>query len=266
MSQASEARTAALDVAGDRAGLGADGPEQLFAVVDAIDATPALRRNLSDPGTEPEARKGLAHAVFDGKVAPAVVDIVAEAAGLRWSSGGGFVAALERQGVRAELKLADADGGLDSVEDELFRFARLVEGQSELRNSLADNAVPLAVRQQLVADLLQGKVGSATVRLAQRAVAARERTFGHTIDGYVILAAAQRNRTVATVRVARPLDQGQIDRLTVALTRQAGRAVGVQVVVDPSVIGGVRVELGDQVVEGTVAGKLENARRTLSES
>lgn len=266
MSQASEARTAALDAAGDRAGLGSAAADQLFAVVDTIDATPALRRNLSDPGTEPAARKGLAHAVFDAHVAPEVAELVAEAAALRWSSGSSLVAALERQAVRAELKLADAAGGLAAVEDELFRFARLVEREPDLRSSLADNAVPLEVRQQLVSDLLQDKVGPSTVRLARRAVAARERTFGHTIDSYVELAAAQRNRTVATVRVARPLDPAQIDRLTVALTRQAGRAVGVQVVVDPSVIGGVRVELGDQVIEGTVAAKLENARRTLSDS
>lgn len=266
MSQASEARTTALDVVGDRAGLGPEASEQLFAVVDSIDSTPALRRGLSDPGTDPAARKGMAHAVFDGKVSPVVADLVAEAASLRWSSGSSLVTALERQAVRAELKIAEAAGGLDGVEDELFRFARLVERQPDLRSSLADKAVPLTVRQQLVTDLLHDKVGSSTVRLARRAVAARERTFGHTIDGYVVLAAAQRNRTVATVRVARPLDQGQIDRLTVALTRQAGRAVGVQVVVDPSVVGGVRVELGDQVVEGTVAAKLENARRTLSDS
>ena len=93
----------------------------------------------------------------------------------------------------------------------------------------------------------------------------RERTFGNTIDSYVELAAAQRNRSIATVRVAHTISGDQIDRLTAALSRQAGRPIAVQVVVDPAVVGGVRVELGEQVIEGTVAGRLENARRTLGD-
>ena len=97
--------------------------------------------------------------------------------------------------------------------------------------------------------------------LARRAVAARERTFAHTIEGYVDLAAAQKNRVVATVRVARPLDGDQRRRLQAALARQVGRDLVIQEVVDPDVLGGVRVELGDEVVEGTVAGRLDEARR-----
>jgi F-type H+-transporting ATPase subunit delta len=97
--------------------------------------------------------------------------------------------------------------------------------------------------------------------LAQRAVAARERTFGHTIEGYVTLAAAQKNRVVATVRVAKPLSDDQRDRLRTALTKQIGRQVAIQEVIDPDILGGVRVELGDEVFEGTVVDRLEAARR-----
>ena len=97
--------------------------------------------------------------------------------------------------------------------------------------------------------------------LARRAVVARERTFAHTIEGYVDLAAEQKNRVVATVRVARPLDADQRRRLQAALARQVGREVVLQEVIDPDVLGGVRVELGDEVIEGTVAGRLDEARR-----
>ncbi len=90
---------------------------------------------------------------------------------------------------------------------------------------------------------------------------ARERTFAHTIEGFVTLAAAQQNRVVATVRVAQPLTAEQRDQLRTSLSRQLGRQVAVQEVVDPDVLGGVRVELGDEVIEGTVAGRLEQARR-----
>jgi len=92
-------------------------------------------------------------------------------------------------------------------------------------------------------------------------VAARERTFGHTIEGYVTLAAAQKNRVVATVRVATPLSVDQRSRLQTSLSRQIGREVIIQEVIDPGVLGGVRVELGGEVFEGTVAGRLEEARR-----
>ena len=97
--------------------------------------------------------------------------------------------------------------------------------------------------------------------LAKRAVVARERTFAQTIEGYVTLAAAQKNRVVATVRVAQPLTDDQRDRLRAALARQVGREVAIQEVIDPDILGGVRVELGDEVFEGTVSGRLEAARR-----
>jgi F-type H+-transporting ATPase subunit delta len=97
--------------------------------------------------------------------------------------------------------------------------------------------------------------------LAKRAVAARERTFDHTIEGYVTLAAAQRNRVVATVRVARPLSSDQRNRLRDALRNKVGREVAIQEVIDPDILGGVRVELGDEVFEGTVSDRLESARR-----
>jgi len=233
----------------------------LFAVVDALGSSVALRRAVTDPGAQPAQRQGLLRNLLDGKVSRTAVDIVVEAAGMRWASGQTFVAALERQAVRSQLLEAERAGVLDETEDELFRFARLVESDPELRNAFSDRSMPLSARQDLVTDLLSGRAGDTTVALARRAVVARERTFAHTIEGYVDLAAAQRNRVVATVRVARPLDAEQRRRLQAALARQVGRDLVIQEVIDPDVLGGVRVELGDEVVEGTVAGRLDEARR-----
>ena len=201
------------------------------------------------------------HSLLDGKVSKTAVDIVAEAVAMRWAGGRTFAAALERQAVRAQLTQAERAGELDDTEDELFRFARMVESNPELRNALADRAVPVAQRQDLVGELLAGRATDATMALAKRAVVARERTFAHTIEGFVTLAAAQKNRVVATVRVAEPLTEQQRDRLRAALSKQAGREVVIQEIIDPDVLGGVRVELGDEVVEGTVAARLDEARR-----
>ena len=250
----------AVTHAADPADLDTLAPD-LFAVVDALGSSVALRRAVTDPGAQPDQRQGLVHGLLDGKVSRTAVAVVADAAGLRWSSGQTFVAALERQAVRAQLLTADRAGVLDETEDELFRFARLVESDPELRNAFSDHAMPLSARQDLVSDLLRGRAGDATVALARRAVVARDRTFAHTIEGYVELAAAQKNRVIATVRVARPLDADQRRRLQAALSKQVGRELVLQEVVDPDVIGGVRVELGDEVVEGTVAGRLDEARR-----
>jgi len=198
---------------------------------------------------------------LDGKVSKTAVDLVAQAATMRWAGGRSFTAALERQAVRAQLMAADNEGNLENTEDELFRFARLVEANPDLRNALGDRAVPADKRHELIEQLLAGKATAATIVLAKRAVGARERTFAHTIEGFVTLAAAQKNRVVATVRVANPLTSEQRERLRRSLSQQVGREVTMQEIIDPDVLGGVRVELGDEVIEGTVTDRLEQARR-----
>src|SRR5918997_1950133 len=236
-------------------------PGDLFTVVDALDTSVMLRRALTDPTTSESARQQLVQNLLDGKVSKTAVGIVSQAAAMRWAGGRSFTAALERQAVRAQLMVADNDGNLENTEDELFRFARLVEANPDLRNALSDRAVPVSKRQELVEQLLAGRAPPATMALAKRAVGARDRTFAHTIEGFVTLAAAQKNRVVATVRVARPLTPEQLSRLQASLSEQAGRQVMVQEIVDENVLGGVRVELGDEVIEGTVASRLESARR-----
>jgi F-type H+-transporting ATPase subunit delta len=261
MTVATDARVSSLDRMLDDRQVGDTFATDMSAVVDALEASPALRRAVTDPGTPESARKALVHGLLDGKVDKAVVDLVAEAATLRWAGGRTFAAALERQAVRGQLVTADRRSELDDTEDQLFRFARLVESNPELRNVLADRSIDRSKRQELVGELLRDRATDATIMLAKRAVAARERTFANTIEGYVTLAAAQKNRVVATVRVAKPLTSNQRDRLHAALTKQIGRDVAIQEVIDPDVLGGVRVELGDEVFEGTVVDRLEAARR-----
>ncbi|HEY5821796.1 MAG TPA: F0F1 ATP synthase subunit delta [Propionibacteriaceae bacterium] len=261
MSTASDTRLSALDKIVDGSDTSGSFASDLFSVVDLLDSSAMLRRAITDPGTPEEARAGLVHGLLDGKVAGPVAALVADAAKLRWGGGRTFAAALERQAVRAELISANGEGTLEETEDELFRFARVVESNPGLRNALGDRSVGLSERQDLVGELLAGRSTKATLTLAKRAVAARERTFAHTIEGFVTLAAAQKNRLVATVRVAQPLSGEQRDRLQASLSKQAGRQVALQEIVDPDVLGGIRVELGDEVVEGTVAGRLEAARR-----
>jgi F-type H+-transporting ATPase subunit delta len=230
-------------------------------VVDALDSSVTLRRALTDPGTSVDGRQQLVHTLLDGRVSKLALAVVTEAVALRWGGGHALAAALERQAVRAQLRLAEREGNLEETEDELFRFARLVEATPGVRDALSDRGIAVAGRRQLVEDLFAGRATPTTLVLAQRAVAARERTFAHTMEGFVTLAAEQKNRVVATVRVARPLDPDQRARLQASLSRQVGRDVSIQEVLDPGVLGGIRVDLGDEVIEGTVASRLESARR-----
>lgn len=264
MSAAAESRQRAMDAVLDGQQPTEQLSDELFAVVDALGTQPGLRRALTDPTTDDAARQELARALFGSRVGAATVAVVAEAAGVRWNSSSAFAAALERQGVRALLRVAQDNGQLDEVENQLFRIERLVDGHRDLRRTLGDRRTPVAAREGLLGELVDGRVLPPVARLAKRAVAARQRTFDLTMESYLLAAAQLRERAIATVTVAAPLSVEQQARLKATLSRQVGRDVNVRVVLDPTVLGGVRVSLGDEVIEGTVAGRLHDAQRKLA--
>lgn len=264
MSQSSQARLGELDGALDSQQITPQLAEELFAVVDVLDNQPALRRVLTDPGIEPTARDALIEQLFGAQVSPATLHVLREATKLRWGGGAALAAAFERLGVRAVAASSVQAGTLDQVEDELFRFGRLVEGDVALRAAISDRSAPVSARQQLVSDLLDGKADTATVFLARRAAGERSRNFEITLESYLNVVAAERGRAVAHVVVARPLTEEQLQRLTEVLGSQLGRPVSLQVAVDPAVLGGVRVTVGDEVIEGTLSTRLAHARREIS--
>lgn len=264
MSGNAEARQHALDRVLDDQQPTATLAEEMFAVSDALGGSPSLRRALTDQGTAVEARLNVVRALFGGRVSPQAMAVLEQATRLSWASSGSLTNAIERQGVRAVLGEADRNGTLDDVEDQLFRLGRTVDAHPELRVALADRRVDLAGRRHLLDDVFGARVLPATRTLAHRAIEARKRTFDLTLEGYLQTAAELRNRSIAVVEVARPLSDAQSARLKTALTRQAGRDITLNVVVNPAVLGGVRVSIGDEVIEGTVAGRLSDVRRKLS--
>lgn len=164
----------------------------------------------------------------------------------------------------ALFEVARAEGSLDEVEDELFRFARTLEGSDELRAVLTDPAVPAQRRMGVVHDLLGGKASPVTANLVAFVVGAgRARELPEIIDRLVERAAAEKQRVVAEVRSAIPLDAAQRERLAEALGRATGRAVQVKVVVDPRVVGGLVAQVGDTVIDGSVRTRLDRLREQL---
>jgi F-type H+-transporting ATPase subunit delta len=237
--------------------------DELFTLSRILDAQPSLRRVLTDPTVDADRKAELARSLladFDGTTVRVVTDAVRR----RWSRARDLADALELGGISALLAEAQDEGDLDELEDGLFRFARVVEGDPELRDALNDRGAPVEARQRLVEALLADQVGAPTLRLARQAVTGRHRSVVNALAEMQRLAAARRERLVAVVRVARPLSDELRERLVAALTARFGRDLQINVIVDPEVLGGVRVTVGDQVVDGTVSAKLAEAHRRLA--
>ena len=165
---------------------------------------------------------------------------------------------------RGLFEVARAEGTIDEVEDELFRFARSYEGSDELRSALTDDTVPAARRQSIVEDLLGGKATPTTVQLISMVVGSgRTRDLPAIVDRLVQRAAASKDEQVAEVRSAVDLTPDQLDRLRAALANATGGSVRVKVIVDPSVLGGLVATVGDTVIDGTVRTHLDQLKSRL---
>jgi F-type H+-transporting ATPase subunit delta len=238
---------------------------QLFAVVDALDGSGSLRRALSDPSRSGDDKAALVRNLLRGKVDDRVVEAVQALARARWSEEDDLTEGVELVAVNAVLASAQATGRLEQVEDELFRFERVLVGQRELRRALTDRAADPAGRARLVRTLLEGKVEPATLQLVERAaVVPRGRTMSAWLALVGRIAAARRSRLVASVTAAVEPSLAQMERLRTLLERMYGREVHLNVSVDPRVIGGMQIRVGAEVVDSTVLSRLDDARRRLA--
>jgi len=246
---------------------GADGyrvAEDLFAVTTLLESEPGLRRILTDVSLAPAAKATLVRQVFGRRLDATSQELVAAASGRRWAATRDLANSLEHLGVVAVVRAADRAGEADALENQLFAFERLVSGNPELRDALSDPARSSLDKRRLVDSLLSGRATTGTLLLVQQSLTGTHRTVAVALDEYQRVAASERNRLVAEVRVARPLGPSSSQRLAAALSSQYGRPVHLNEVVDPHVVGGIRVEIGDDVIDGTVVSRLDDARRRLT--
>ncbi|GAA4806983.1 F0F1 ATP synthase subunit delta [Nocardioides caeni] len=236
--------------------------DDLFSAAATIRSEATLRRFVTDQSVAPEARKGLVTELFSGKVDAVTLGLLGEAASRRWTKGRDLADALEQLGVIAAVRSTGLQG--NQLVDELFAVRQTVTGSSELRNALSDPARSGADKSGLIDSLLAGKALAATVQLVKQALSGSYRTVVAALEDYERVAAAVQGEGVATVHVARPLAAADQQRLATALSRHYGRTVHLNVVVDADVLGGVRVEIGDDVIDGTVSSRLDDARRKIA--
>ncbi len=238
---------------------------ELFAVTGLLDTEHGLRRALSDPGKPAAEKAAVTSALLHGKVSGRAESLVVAAAESRWATSGDMVDAIEQLAVEASVIAAEAEDGLDDLEDGLFRFGRVVSGQPDLRAALASTWLPAERKEQLLTALLQGKVTAVTLRLIiQMVTHPRGRGLIAGLDMCASLAARRRQQLIAVVRTAVELSATQRRRLADALAASYGHPVHLNVVIDPSVVGGMSVQIGDELIDGTAATRLAAVRRKLA--
>ncbi|MEV7249272.1 F0F1 ATP synthase subunit delta [Streptomyces cyaneofuscatus] len=239
--------------------------DDLASVTALLHREVSLRRVLTDPAQSGESKAELAARLLSGQVSGEAVDLVSGLVRSRWSQSRDLVDSVEELANTADLTAAQRAGGLDDVEDELFRFGRIVASDQELRAALTSRTATAAAKSELLRSLLGGKAQPVTERIIVRLVTQpRGRSLEAGIESLSKLAAERRDRAVAVVTSAVPLSDRQKQRLGAALAKLYGREMHLNLDVDPAVLGGISVRVGDEIINGTVAERLEEATRRMA--
>lgn len=237
---------------------------ELFGAVAALDGAVAARRILTDPSIDAAGKQTLVEGIFGGKVSDATRTVLDAAVSGRWAAGRDLTDGLEIAGITAYTRAADAAGEGDVLENEVFEAGQVVHQNADLRAVISDRSVPTQAKATLLTDVFGQKVSDVTLAVLTQAAVGRTGSFEKVLDAFARQIAAREDRLVAVARVAYELDDAERQRLTDALSRRYGRAVQLNTVVDPSVIGGIAVSVGDEVVDATMSTRLEAARRRIA--
>jgi len=237
---------------------------ELFFIADVLGSNISVRRALTDPSRDAQAKGVFVKDLLASKVGAAALGLTTELAALRWSGAKDLVQVIEQLAIEAEASAANISGELDRVEDEIFTAAKAFASSSELRKALTSDAKN--AKATLVAEILKGASGSTVKLVSQMVNAWRGRSIESAFADYQWALAARRNRVIALVRVAAPITPAQLDRLTTSLTSKVGQPVRINIEIDPSVIGGVSVKFADEIVDGSVSNRLAGAARALAGS
>lgn len=233
---------------------------ELFAAARALGESPQLSGALADSAAPAEARAALAAAVFAGLGAPATSLLQAVVA-QRWSSAADLVTGIEQLAVRAA---AVADASAD-VEGELFRFSRTIADNPDLELALGSRLGSSQAKGQLVDTLLNGRASDATTLIVASLVQQpRDRRVRQLLNDAMTIVSNQRGRAVAQVFAAAPLGSEQEGRLAAALSARYGTSVTINTVIDPDLVGGLRVQIGDDVIDASISSRLNDLRQRLA--
>jgi F-type H+-transporting ATPase subunit delta len=234
--------------------------EQLLSAARDIDGSSQLRALLADPSIEAAEKNALIKRIFSS-LDPAAASLLGSLTAARWSNSDQLIDGIEQVGIRA---IADSADGA-TIEAELFAFSRAVSSDPELELAVGSKLGDPAEKAALVDRLLAKKADPGTLAIVRHLVQSpRGRRIGNLIGTAAETVADASGGIVANVTAATPLTSAQLDKLTETLTAQYGREPRIAVKVDPSVIGGLRVQVGDDVIDGTIASRLTELRLQLA--
>jgi F-type H+-transporting ATPase subunit delta len=238
---------------------------ELFTIVHLLSTEARLRRVVSDPGVAADQRAALLSDVLGARVSQRALQVAEVLVRSQWSTPRDLLDATDEIAANVLFAAEERDDTLDEVEDELFRFARILEREPSLRSALTDPSLPEDRQQSLLDALLSGKVRPATEALVlEVALHARGRTIDRGLEEYGRLAAARRERLVARVTTAVPLSDAQHTRLAETLATQLGHQVHLNMEIDKALVGGITVHVGDELYDGSVAHRIALARRLMT--
>lgn len=256
------ARAASQNALATASALSFDLAEELFTAERIIGGSSMLLGLVSDPAVAGDTKRAALTAVFGPTLSEQALSLVAEVVSHRWSSDDDLLAGLEDLGLRAMA--ASSPEGVDIV-SEIFGFGAAVTSSPELELALGSKLTPASAKAELVSRLLTGKVSAHTLAIVRHLVQVpRGRRVNALVADSTATIADASGAVVATVTTAQKLDAVQQERLAASLAAARGHAVRIHARVDPALIGGVRVQIDNDIIDGSVATKIHDLRLQLA--
>lgn len=240
--------------------------DELFSALDVLDGSAALRRSLTDPAREPGERASVVRSLFGAKAKAETVTVLEAVASTRFSAEPDLGDAVEALAVAVVARRAESTGlqGLEELESALLGFRRTVAESHEVQRALTERQAPADSKQRLAAKLSAQASAEARLLIDRAVTAPRGMRPVALVERFAKQVAARQQRWIAQVTVAKDLAPAHRGRLSKSLDRYFGRELKLDVVVDPGVVGGIRVQVGDEVVDSTVSAKLNDLNRKLA--
>ncbi len=240
---------------------------ELFAALKVIEENGALRRSVTDPTVEANRRQELIGNIYANKVSAEAVKVLQGLAGTRWSTEREFGDAVEDMAATAVVHSAERNGlaGLESLTQQLLAFNHAVEVNHELQRALTDQQAPVSARGELAVSLMTADAMDAAKVLVRQAVELpRGAKPVDLVRRFADISAKQQRQWIADVTVARPLQQTQVDRLAKSLSATFGRELTLNIEIDSQLVGGIRIQVGDEVIDSSVATRLNDLNTTMA--
>ncbi|MDF7663318.1 F0F1 ATP synthase subunit delta [Bifidobacterium sp. ESL0763] len=241
--------------------------EDLFVVTNLLDHDVQVERSLTDPSRPSADKVALVKAIVGSQAHPITVEILSDLVSRKWSKVGDIANATEDFAVDAMMYYADSTDATLEVSTQLAQIHSALLEMSVLRSELSDGYASAQARVDLLRKALAGtELNKVTMRLTEHAAAnPRRRRFLQTVQWLIGKFSRHMGQSMVTVTTATPLNEAQTQKLASHFGKQVGRPVHINSVVDASVLGGMRVQIGDDVTDNTVAAQLEQLHRSVRE-